>query len=143
MTIGDPLRPGPTLNDLIAKATIELEEPLNLKQAEALLLYIAERLPADVNYVITAHRNITANKGYVNLEQGTLKIDGQIHHRKEPLLIDSFETEPDQEETGKIKKLRFFLIPGLDSVEEYGPEKQKLWDYVRKAVTQYFMAEKE
>ena len=127
------------LKEVTSKSTIDFPENLSLEQSEDLLKYLAENLPADIDYQISQHKSKRHIEKEVGTIEGTLEITGQIISRNNFLGCDSFTMANSDlsSEYFKIGRLEFSRVSGGD-LNEYGGEVKELWDSVRERVGDYF-----
>jgi len=130
-----------SLQEVIERSEIGFPEDLNLEQAETLLGYIAQNLPADISYHGSYHGNFSRGS-YSKSKDGSFSIGGMISKiMGDSLAFDSFESKVSDRDYTKISAIRFIKIPGYE-LGEYRPEAVELWDDVRKTVVQWFMFRK-
>ncbi len=129
------------INDLV---TIELPESLGIRGLEDLLKYVGEHLPADVNYNVSYFADLRYNRGLMKKgvcarklirTLGTLSVTGTIRSllRSSSMAFDSFQTQPAENEDGKVKAIRFMQVPGWE-IEDYRKEVIQLWSDVRREI---------
>jgi len=128
------------IEEILKRSTIELPGSLTLKEAENLIDYLAEKLPAYVDYHISHHKSILHSPGEGVLKQdGTVKISVNVTNLEKPFAFDNFEfrASDQSEDTSRLSVIRFQLVNGR-KLFEYRPEVRELWDQVREKVGQYF-----
>jgi hypothetical protein len=128
------------IEQIIKEATINLPMPLNREEAEKMMQYLAQEIPASVNTKVEYFKNFLNDKGKVEVDEGTLKINGQINARTRPFAFDYFSSEPDFHQTEFIDKIIFNLTPGWD-LQDYRTEVRELWKRTRTVVEEYFQKE--
>ncbi len=124
--------------NLIQRSVVEFPRALELKELEDLLVYVANHVPADINFRASYFGEITAlNQNKKGVDYGSSKVGGTIRSRKNLVAFDSFVTYPSHSDFQKISKIG--SVREQDSEEEhYKPEVIKLWGDVRQAVQKYF-----
>ena len=126
-----------TLDDILEKSTIQFPEPLSLQEAQDLLQYIAENLPADIHYLASYHSVFRTKDHKATKEDGTVDITGDIKRLDKDLAFDSFRMHPSDQDCTRMSALCFERIQGYE-LREYRPEVIRLWDDVRATIQKYF-----
>ncbi|MBN2142055.1 hypothetical protein JW711_01875 [Candidatus Woesearchaeota archaeon] len=126
---------GDWLDERMEPATIRFPRSVELKEAEAVLVYVAQNMPAEVNYKASYYAVSRRDKDLeVRIELGSAQIGGTIH--KEGRAFDTFESYL-HSFNGLIAGFRFNLIPGYE-LSEHRPEVRQLWDETRNVALRYF-----
>src|SRR3989344_7932877 len=127
-----------TIDEVISEAEIQFPTLLSRKEAEELLMYIAVKLPGRVHYRTQYSRSIDPNDcSELQTEGRALKINGDISRVGSPMAFDTFYIEPSEEDTSKLRMMKFQLVPGWE-LGEYRPEIKQLWEDTRGLVDAYF-----
>ncbi len=131
--------------DEIAKlTTIKLPEPLELKEAEELINYIAKNMPANISYSVLEHTQLyheRETKG-ISSQKGSISINGHIADLLEAGAFDTFYSESSFfDDIPKLTAIKFMQVPGWE-IEDYRPENRRIWASVRTAVVKYFSEKK-
>ena len=128
-----------TIDEVLERSTILLPMPLSLERTEKLLVYIAEQLPANISYKLSSHHSIYPEEEKASKQLGTVSITGSIKSLKDVLASDSFNCTHSEKDrnTSRISLIKFSIIPGYE-LDEYRKEVTRLWDDVRKLVSEYF-----
>jgi hypothetical protein len=129
------------IEEIIEATTIKFPRPIDREDSENLLGYLAKKLPGNISgkveyYISFNHPNLI-NDGVLK-EEGTLKISGVITSY-DPLVFDTFESKPWNDDTTYISEIAFSM--GNGNLSEYNQEKRQLWGNVRELVGQYFSRE--
>ncbi len=122
------------LETVLERSTIALPKPLNLKQAEDLLSYLAKNLPGRIKYKAHYYRDI--EPGDSPLQDESIGMIATIASDNPLLDTGSFESIVCADDPTKIAAIRFSPIPGYD-LSEHRPEVVQLWDDVRKLIKNY------
>lgn len=127
-----------SIDKLVEKTTIKFLKPLNLRNAEKLLLYISEHLPGTVNYHIEQHKSLSYNKEKKKStkDNGTLTISTNISNSEKVMAFDFPQLIPWEKDSSYVSSIQFPRLS--DNLMDYRPEVQRLWDDVRKIVENYF-----
>jgi len=133
-----------SIDEIARLTTIKLPEPLERKEAEELVKYIAKNLPADITYTLSAQSHIyhnPENKKFSN-RQGPISISGNISSLNSAAAFEAFSTEYSFfDDVPKIISVNFMPVPGW-KLHEYKPAARKLWRDVRAVVMDYFSEKK-
>ena len=121
-----------SLEDLFERSTIALPNPLDLKEAEGLLSYIAKNLPGRIAYTASYYRHSMSDG---SVQDGSVKLGGMVI-KESTFAVDSFESIHDRNDTTKIAAIKFSPIPGYE-LSEHRPENIQLWDDVREMIEKY------
>lgn len=131
------------IDDVLEKATIEFPRKLDLRNAENLLKSIAKDLHGNVRYTISEQKNI----GYHIIESQdfqektiNIQVNGSIDTKN--FVLGPFKLRTAENNYSSFSGINFQITPGWD-IEDYRPEVIKLWDDVRKVVTNYFKKNKK
>jgi len=127
--------------------TINLKVPLELPEFKKLLRYVATNLPGDINYKVSyfenlIHRNPQSKYHLAVRENGTVSVGGTIRHLHVPTAFDQFGTLPDEEDSSRIKAVRFNMVPGWE-LQDYRKEVVALWGDVAGYARIYFVDAKK
>ena len=118
---------------------IKFPKSVDLREAEGLLIYLAENLPATINYRASHFMSLNGwgEKKYTLDYDGTTDIRGTIFAPKGGnATMDSFRFEHSTG-TSKLKSIMFNLTPGLE-LPDYDIGARRMWDNTRNLVKQYF-----
>ena len=127
-----------TIDEVISEVEIQFPTLLSRGEAEELLRYIAVKLPGRVHYRTHYSRSIDPNDcSELQTEGRALKINGDISRVGSPMAFDTFYIEPSEEDTSKLRMMKFQLVPGWE-LGEYRPEIKQLWEDTRGLVDAYF-----
>jgi len=128
-----------SIDELLKKTTINFPRAINLEESEKLLEYISEKLPGNINYVITYYKSFFYDEmaGKAGNSTGTLNINANIKNSKEIMAFDNMGMLSSNEDVSKLSSIEFSKTPGW-SIADYRPEIQRLWDNVRNIVDAYF-----
>ena len=139
-----------TLEEVMEKSRIEFPKAISLKEAEDLLNYLAENLPADIKYHLGQNKSILhGNDEHISQYQGSVNITANIaclKIRQFLIVSDSCELKShfqdinQFQDTSKFSEMQFQVIPGYN-LAEHRPEIVQLWTEVRTVVTEYFKKE--
>ena len=132
-----------TIDDVVAKATINFPSPLSEEQMRALLGYLWKNGNLEVNYKLEIGER-TGNRfdTLVPHDQAvvtSLGVSGTIFDTQTHA-FDTFNGEQiiaPRDDKPYIANLKFFIVPGWD-LQEYRPEVLRLWDRTRTLTEQYF-----
>ena len=127
-----------SFEEIIDKTTIEFKRPIDLKETEDLLRYIAKNMPANINSTIKYFKAFIYNnesKGILE-NKGTLEVIAGIHNFKTHA-FDALQSVPDNEDTFLISSVAFQRVPDWE-IFDYRPEVQELWGQTRELVNKYF-----
>ena len=128
-----------SLKEILEKTTIKFPRPIGREEAEKLLCYIANNLPANVSatteYDMFYYHSL--DEDLIEKTNGTLKVNAEVDSVKERGLFDSFESETWKEDMSYISSIAFQRARGSE-LSDYDPEKIKLWGGVREVVEKYF-----
>jgi hypothetical protein len=125
------------LDQVMEESRIEFARSLDLKETEKLLEYLTNKMCGRITYHISSFKNLSIEDNRLGRDNGTVKINGNIM-RENPVVFDAFETEHDNDDTSRIRGIRFMLIPGYD-MDDYGRERRELWSHVKKDINDYFL----
>jgi hypothetical protein len=128
-----------TVDDVVARATIKFERPLNLLKTKELLKYIAANLPCDFVYTVkTSEKIYGLHRFGKDVSSRVVHIDiwGRITC-KGVVGLGCFECESSNNTLLMVEELRFTPIIE-DRIEDYRPEVVGAWDAVRKQIDDYF-----
>ncbi|MEK6879925.1 MAG: hypothetical protein AABY22_09975 [Nanoarchaeota archaeon] len=128
-----------TIEEVVKKSTIKFPKNMSLNQAESLIVYIAKKLPAIVNYTISQQITdgyYTDSKEFFR-SKGTAKIRGARNQSTKPFTFDSFTFKHSVRNNSTFSLMQFELTPDWE-LSEYRPEVRKLWDDIRKIINEYF-----
>jgi len=128
------------IEKIIEEATISLPRPLKREEAEKMLKYIAQEMPANVIFKTEHFKNFLNEEGKVKLYEGTLKINGTIVNKAKPFTLEYFSLEPSSHQTELVDKLVFNMV-GSDGLEGYSQGIRELRERTRTVVGQYFAKE--
>lgn len=141
-----------SLDELIAKSTIEFPTPLQLEELKDLFGYLVRisNYDLDVSYSVEQARIISA--GVPSYSQNETKIvsggvpfdrlrstsvNGTIYETGEFHASATFSCKELQRTADQFSAIAFSTIPGY-SLEEHSKNERQLWDFVREKVTSYF-----
>lgn len=131
-----------SIEEIIAKTTIELPRSLTLEEAEKLINYIAKELPGNINYNASYYNSVFhgPDNGEISKQKGTANMTAIVNSLGNLAVFDSFQFKPPEEDTSKFSTIRFQIVPDWE-LSDYRPEVRQLWDEVREIVGQYFKQE--
>ena len=128
-----------SIEEIAEQTKIEFPRDLHLKEAESLLFYIAENLPANINYQTSSHKSISrcTPAGGVAIRQGTIGLTASINSLKNPGAFDSLRFHKEVGDSSRFSHINFEMVPGWE-LSDYRPEVKQLWDDIRVITTEYF-----
>lgn len=143
-----------SIEEVIKHTTIEFPRLINLRESEKLIDYLAKKMPADIDYNLSFHKEICndrCRKGTFIADTdvditATIRGDTRYFPASESC---QFKKSIDRPELFAINKLsgiklsaiKFVVIPNYE-LHNYSQETKCLWSKVRNVVKEYFSLKK-
>ena len=98
-----------TIDELTEKSKIEFPRLIDLDEAEKLIDYIAEILPANIDYQKNQHKSImhsNINDAFIKAD-GTSKVIATITSLKNPVTFDTCQFNHSSQNRSKLETIQF------------------------------------